>query len=87
MEVEMLHRLSAFLTSIGNDAEALFRNFEFSCKLWNHITHDMRNQFPILIPESKNALNMLFRDNQNMDRCLRLQIAERSYLIIFIDNI
>lgn len=52
--------LSAFLSRIGDNPEALFRYAKLSGQLRNHIHKDMRNQSAVFCRQSKNTGHMFF---------------------------
>ena len=84
--MQMLHALPAFLARIGDDAESLLSHAELARELRHDIREDMTDERLVLVREREEALDVLLRNHEDMNRSLRLNILIDADLIVFIDD-
>ena len=84
MEMKMLNRLTGILSAIGHNAvppcKPLLSGDRRNCpKAGCELC--VRNPADLI-----QRTDMCFRNNQNMDRCLRIDVPERKDIFVFVDN-
>ena len=85
VEMQMPDRLSSIRTCIRHEAEPAVSDTELSCNLRHNGGQNMRCQLPILFRKVQHTRKMLLRNDENMLRRLRIEVAERKHLIVLID--
>lgn len=85
MEVDVTHRLSAMFTFICHDTESLLQA-EFCRYLLNAVEHGSQHR---TIGRSRfgQARDVLARYREDMNRCLRIEVAKHDDIGILIDDI
>ena len=84
--MQMLDALATFCPRIRDDTEAFLVYTEFTGQLRHDIGKDMRYHRFILICKGQHTFHMLLRNDQHMDRSLRLKVFECYNLLILIDK-
>ena len=84
MQMQMMYRLSAIVACIHNDPVAVIQLFfarDLCCR-----SHQMTHQHRIFSQRLRHRADVLFRNNQQMGRSLRIDVWEPDAKFIFIDT-
>lgn len=85
MEVDVTHRLTAVFTIIRHDSESLFQS-EFQSNLLNSAENGSQHRAVGRTWLDK-TLDMLSRYRENMNRCLRIEVAKHDDIGILVNDV
>lgn len=85
MNVQVRNGLPAVFAGVDCEAEARVGNPEVFGEFGHHVNKNVRGKFFIFLLEVRDALNVFFRNNQNVDRSLGRQVFERDNAVVLVD--
>jgi hypothetical protein len=84
--MQVVHCLPSVNSRVDDASKSTFGK-AFSSRYFPGDNQQMTQQALVLLPGILNSGQWFFRDDQNVDRCLGIDVAKRHAAIVFVDDI